>query len=71
MAGSLVCKCNDVKGGELADSIGDGKPACTIGLIEKTKDTHFTFTYVNICVYAFMGHDNTRSGPRRRPLPRS
>ena len=35
--GSLRCEYHHVKGGVLADAIGYGKTACTIGLVDKTK----------------------------------
>ncbi|CAE7656818.1 Shprh, partial [Symbiodinium pilosum] len=35
----LRCEYRDVKGGVLADAIGYGKTACTIGLIDKTKES--------------------------------
>ena len=35
--GSLRCEYHNVKGGVLADAIGYGKTACTIGLVDKTK----------------------------------
>jgi hypothetical protein len=35
--GSLRCEYLGVRGGVLADAIGYGKTACTIGLIDKTK----------------------------------
>jgi len=38
LEGSLRCEYRDVKGGVLADAIGYGKTACTIGLIDKTKE---------------------------------
>jgi len=36
LEGSLRCEYRDVKGGVLADAIGYGKTACTIGLIDST-----------------------------------
>jgi len=38
LEGSLRCEYDDVKGGVLADAIGYGKTACTIGLIDCTRD---------------------------------
>lgn len=38
LEGSLRCEYTGVKGGVLADAIGYGKTACTIGLIDCTKD---------------------------------
>eukprot|EP00913_Durusdinium_trenchii_P017096 g16079.t1 len=38
LEGSLRCEYLGVRGGVLADAIGYGKTACTIGLIDKTKD---------------------------------
>ena len=36
--GSLRCEYLGVRGGVLADAIGYGKTACTIGLVDKTKE---------------------------------
>lgn len=38
LEGSLRCEYHNVKGGVLADAIGYGKTACTIGLVDKTKE---------------------------------
>lgn len=38
LEGSLRCEYLDVRGGVLAAAIGCGKTACTIGLIDKTKE---------------------------------
>jgi len=38
LEGSLRCEYLDVRGGVLADAIGYGKTACTIGLIDTTKE---------------------------------
>ncbi|CAJ1359894.1 unnamed protein product [Effrenium voratum] len=38
LEGSLRCEYLGVRGGVLADAIGYGKTACTIGLVDKTKE---------------------------------
>jgi len=38
LEGSLRCEYSDVKGGVLADAIGYGKTACTIGLVDSTRE---------------------------------
>lgn len=41
LEGRLHCEYNDVKGGVLADAIGYGKTACTIGLVDCTASDAF------------------------------